>query len=79
MYMASRDNINLKSREEVTRKSWTTKPQIGVGVKEIKELLTKFRVKEQQLENNFYRPVVWTKSVPKFKLQKGKNSWYKRR
>lgn len=45
--MASRDNINLKCREEETRESLARKPQIGVGVKEIKELLTKFKVKEQ--------------------------------
>lgn len=70
--MASPDNINLNWRKEAPRKLWTRKPQIGVGVKEIQELVTEFKVKEQHFENNFYRPIEWTKFVAKFKKQKGK-------
>jgi len=43
-----------------------------VGVKEIQELVTEFKVKEQHFENNFYRSIEWTKFVAKLKKQKGK-------
>lgn len=70
--MASPDNINLKWRKEVPRMLWTRKPQIGVGVKEIQELVTEFKVKEQHFENNFYRSIEWTKFVAKLKKTKRK-------
>lgn len=43
-----------------------------MGGREIQELVTEFKVKEQHFENNFYRPIEWTKFVKRYKKQKRK-------